>query len=115
LAAARSLPPLLRGPSGGVALRCTPDPLARALLERFGRPLTATSANPAGAPPATSVEQARAYFGGRVAAYVDGGARASAGASTVVEFSGARAYLRRTGTIELDALRAVTEIEPAGA
>lgn len=105
------VPAALVGASGGVGLRCSSDPDANALLERFGRPITATSANPSGRPPSTTVAEARDYFGDGVAVYVDGGERTASSASTVVEFSQGSAYLRRAGVISLTALRAVTEIK----
>ena len=103
----------LRGPHGGVGLRCSADAVAAALLGRFGAPLTSTSANPTGAAPASSVDEARAYFGARVDAYVDGGARRTTRVSTVVEFFQGRAYLRRTGAIAASAISAVTDVESA--
>jgi len=103
----------LVGPGGGVGLRCSADATARALLVRCGVPLTSTSANPSGLEPARTVAEARDYFGARVDAYVDGGARNDANVSTVVEFSQGRAYLRRAGAIALDALRAVTDVGSA--
>lgn len=111
LPAAPDVVAALRGPGGGVGLRCSSDPIARELLAEFGAPITSTSANPSGSSPAVSVEQAQSYFGARVAAYVDGGTRCDTSVSTVVEFSQGRAYLRRAGIIDIDALRAVTEIE----
>lgn len=111
LPAARHVSAALLGPSGGIGLRCTSDPVAVLLLAAFGAPITSTSANPSGRAAATTIEEARAYFAERVAAYVDGGPRAAVGVSTVVEFYEDRAYLRRAGIIGLDALRAVTEIE----
>ena len=83
------------------------------LLVRFGGPVTSTSANPAGEEPAASAQRARAYFGARVDAYVDGGERRDTRVSTVVEFFQGRAYLRRTGAIASSALSAVTDVESA--
>ena len=114
LPAAHTVDRALVGSGGGVGLRCSTDPVARALLERCGVPLTATSANPSDAEAAHTIEEARAYFGARVEAYVDGGTRRDARVSTVVEFSQGRAYLRRAGAIGLDALRAVTDVGSAG-
>ena len=111
LPAAAGVVPALCGPGGGVGLRCSSDPVARELLATFGDPITSTSANPSGAAPAVSVDQAKSYFGGRVAVYVDGGTRDGTSISTVVEFSQGRAYLKRAGIIDIDALRAVTEID----
>ncbi|HUC20000.1 MAG TPA: L-threonylcarbamoyladenylate synthase [Candidatus Polarisedimenticolaceae bacterium] len=55
-----------------LAFRLPDKPALRAVLERTG-PLVAPSANPEGASPATTVDEARAYFGNEVEAYVDGG------------------------------------------
>jgi tRNA threonylcarbamoyl adenosine modification protein (Sua5/YciO/YrdC/YwlC family) len=113
LPAAPAVDRTLVGPGGGVGLRCSTDPVARALLERSGVPLTSTSANPSGREPAHTIEEAREYFGAHVDAYVDGGARRDARVSTVVEFFEGRAYLRRAGAIALDALSAVTDVVSA--
>ena len=48
---------------GCVAVRESPHPVARALVRAFGGPLTTTSANRAGEPPATTAEGVRAAFG----------------------------------------------------
>jgi tRNA threonylcarbamoyl adenosine modification protein (Sua5/YciO/YrdC/YwlC family) len=55
-----------------LALRQPDYPALQALLRQTG-PLLAPSANPAGQPPATTIAQARHYFGDAVAVYVDGG------------------------------------------
>jgi tRNA threonylcarbamoyl adenosine modification protein (Sua5/YciO/YrdC/YwlC family) len=111
LAAGPHVPKPLLGARGGVGLRCSSDPVARALLASFAAPITSTSANPSGSTPARTVAEARAYFRDRVAAYVDDGPRTSVAVSTVVEFFEGRAYLKRAGLVGIDALRAVTDIE----
>ncbi len=105
--ASRMVPQAAVGPTGGVGLRCSSDPVAAELVAAAGRPITATSANPTGRPPAASVAEARRYFRERVAVYLDGGPRAIEQVSTVVEFLGGRAYLRRSGAIGADAIAAV--------
>ena len=55
LPARRGIPaPLIQ--DGCVAIRESPHPTARALIEVFGGPITATSANPAGVPPPSTPE-----------------------------------------------------------
>lgn len=110
LPAASSLPAALVGATGGVGLRCSPDPLAMALVRDFGRPITATSANPSGRPTATDVAAARAYFGDRVACYLDGGPRTGSAVSTVVEFLKGRAILRRAGAVEARRLASIVPL-----
>jgi len=112
--ATERVPRTLVGASGGIGFRCSPAPDANALLARFGRPITATSANPSSRAPAATIADARDYFGDRVAAYIDDGARVGSIASTVVEFFQGSAYLRRAGVIPVAALQEVTEIEREG-
>lgn len=75
-----------------IAVRIPALDLTRALLARSG-PLAVTSANLSGEPEATSVEEARVWFGDRVAAYLDGGA-AQGTQSTVISLVGAPKVLR---------------------
>ena len=46
------VPSRLRGPEGGVAVRWTPHEGLQALLKAYGEPITSTSANRPGVPPA---------------------------------------------------------------
>jgi L-threonylcarbamoyladenylate synthase len=80
---------------GGVGMRVSPHPLATALVRAFGAPITATSANLAGAPPAMSADEVRARFGARVHLF-DGGPAGGAAPSTVVRVAddGALTVLR---------------------
>lgn len=57
---------------GDVACRLPADPNLRELLRQTG-PLVAPSANLADQPPATTIAEAKAYFGDQVELYVDGG------------------------------------------
>ena len=82
------LPAAIVGPSGGVGVRISSHPVPVALARALGRPITATSANPRGAPPAGDIAVARAYFGDRVACYIDDGPATGERPSTVVEVGG---------------------------
>jgi L-threonylcarbamoyladenylate synthase len=84
---------------GGVGIRVSPHPLALELTRRLGSPLTATSANLAGAPPARTLAQAWAAFGTRIAAYLDGGMLDAALPSTVIAFENGRIKVLRAGAI----------------
>ncbi|HYC55171.1 MAG TPA: L-threonylcarbamoyladenylate synthase [Candidatus Binatia bacterium] len=107
LPAAASVAEALVGPGGGVGLRCSSDPMASSLVRCFGGPLTSTSANVSGQAPARTVEDARRSFPKGIGAFLDGGARRDSSVSTVVEFLGSRAYLRRAGAIDMADLAAV--------
>lgn len=69
--------------NGTVAFRIPQKPALAKLLLSTG-PLIAPSANPAGAAPAETVEQAEVYFGDTVDLYVDGGSAQGMSASHVV-------------------------------
>lgn len=69
-------------------------------LTRVG-PLIATSANPHGRSPPETVEEARAYFGEAVDAYVDAG-RLVGPSSTVVDARAGQATVIREGPISED-------------
>jgi L-threonylcarbamoyladenylate synthase len=79
---------LLTAGRGGIGVRISSHPVAQSLVERFGRPITAPSANPAGATPPRTVDTARNYFGQRVDLYLDAGMLRGEPASTVVEVNG---------------------------
>ena len=92
--------------SGTIAARVSSHPIARAIVTALGKPLTATSANPGGSPPARDKEAARAYFGSRVDLYVDAGSSAHGLASTVVDCAVPVPRLLREGAVALDSLEA---------
>lgn len=55
-----------------LAVRIPADQTLRALLEKTG-PLASSSANLQGQPPATTVIEAKNYFGDKIPLYIDGG------------------------------------------
>lgn len=101
----------LAGPDGGVALRATPDPVARAILAAWAAPMTSTSANRTGQPPPRTAQEAARLFEGRpeldelddvVLCIVDGGPRREAAPSTVVSLTGPAPRVLREGPISAD-------------
>jgi len=110
LPAAASLASELRGPSGGVGLRCSSDPWASALVARFAAPLTSTSANRSGAEAARSAGEVRAAFAGaaeRSPFVLDGGSRRGSQVSTVIEFCEGTAMVLRAGAIGESAIASI--------
>jgi L-threonylcarbamoyladenylate synthase len=106
LPARSGLPARLTAGSGTIAARISSHPIAQKIVSALGRPLTATSANPGGSPPAGAIAAARAYFGARVDVYVDGGPSAPGPASSVVDCSVTPPRLIREGAIALDCIEA---------
>jgi L-threonylcarbamoyladenylate synthase len=83
--AAPSLNPRLHGGSGWIGLRMSSHPIAQSLAAAFG-PITTTSANPSGQPPALSDAQVRSYFGDRDdVAFLSGGDLPPSKGSTVIK------------------------------
>ena len=98
----------VRSPAGAVAIRVSPHPLVRALLEALGAPLTSTSANVAGSPPARSggeALRAAADLGAGPEMWVlDSGSLPPSGPSTIVDCTGDRPSVIREGTIPVNRL-----------
>jgi L-threonylcarbamoyladenylate synthase len=93
------IPAPLVGPTGGVGVRVSPNPVARALSAGLGRPITATSANLSGQPPASTLSAARAAFGDRVRVYLEGGTLGASAPSTVVTCEDEGFRILRAGAI----------------
>jgi L-threonylcarbamoyladenylate synthase len=105
LPARHDIPRPLVNTGGGVGVRISSQPLARKLVGMFGRPITATSANPSGQPAARTAAQARAYFSGAVKIFVDGDKLTSSSPSTVAEVVGDKVAIIRHGAISAADLR----------
>jgi L-threonylcarbamoyladenylate synthase len=85
---------------GCVAIRQSPHPVARALFARFGGPVTTTSANRAGQPPATTPAAVTAALGAGCH-LLDGGPTAGGAPSTLVRVRGREVEILRHGAVEL--------------
>ena len=107
LPARRGIPDALIGPDGGVGVRVSSHPIARALASGLGRPITATSANRSGEAPTRTIEQARAALGDKVKVFVEGGTLTGGAPSTLVQCDREGWRLLRAGAV------GVNEIEVA--
>lgn len=87
--------------SGTVAIRISSHPLALALVARMGQPITATSANISGQPPAKSAGEVTAMFGDSLDYILDGGETPAGLCSTIVGMKGRNLNLVRQGEIDL--------------
>ncbi|MDE0474765.1 MAG: Sua5/YciO/YrdC/YwlC family protein [Gammaproteobacteria bacterium] len=111
-----SFPAQVRGGSGGVAVRMSPAPVARQILDEVGAPITSTSANPPGGAPARSGneawEAARALEPGERLWVVDAGKLPPAPASTIVDCTAQDPVVLRAGELDMATLREICP--PAG-
>lgn len=105
----RRVPPSLRGPEGGVAVRWTSNPSLQRLIRAYGEPITSTSANRPGVPPAMTgaeiVEQWSHAIGSGQLRVLDAGRLIPSEASTVVDCTGRRPRVIRPGAIPASVLR----------
>jgi L-threonylcarbamoyladenylate synthase len=85
---------------GCVAVRESPHALARSLVRAFGGAITATSANLAGAPPATTPDEVVSGLGGRCVV-LPGGATPGGAPSTLARVRGNRIEVLRPGAVEI--------------
>ena len=103
------VPPRLRGPEGGVAVRWTPHPGLTRLIRAYGEPITSTSANRPGVPPATSAseiaEQWSAALSRGTLLTLAAGTLTPSQPSTVVDCTGRRPRIIRPGAIPASVLR----------
>jgi tRNA threonylcarbamoyl adenosine modification protein (Sua5/YciO/YrdC/YwlC family) len=107
----KAYPAAVRGPTGGVAVRDTPHPVARRLVQALGEPLTSTSANRRGEPPARSPgEVSRVLEGldpGARVAVLHGGTLPPSPPSTIVDCTSHPPRVLREGALPVATLRDV--------
>lgn len=102
--AKEDVPDLLTAGSGTVGLRLPDDEEVREFVRACGGALTATSANLAGEPPATTAEEVAGSFPSGLDLIVDGGLAPGGKPSTVLDLSGPRPRLIREGAVTLKEL-----------
>jgi L-threonylcarbamoyladenylate synthase len=73
--------------TGNVAFRVPDSAIARAVVERFGLPITATSANLQGAPECVHAACVRDQIGDRIPLIIDGGPTGRSLPTTIVDLS----------------------------
>jgi L-threonylcarbamoyladenylate synthase len=105
----KRVPEQLRGPEGGIAVRWTPHRGLARLVRAYGEPITSTSANRPGVPPATSAQEiidqwSEAVMTGALH-ILDGGQLTDSPPSTVVDCTGRRPRVIRPGAITAAMLR----------
>jgi len=83
-----------------LAIRVPADPWLRSLLKETG-PLITSSANQPGEPPATTVEEAKAYFGSDVSWYEDHGV-INRDPSTIIQVVDGNIEIIRQGAVKVN-------------
>lgn len=105
----RRIPDRLRGPEGGIAVRWTPHVGLQRLIAALGDPITSTSANLPGVPPAVSAGEILEQWSTEIRSgelrLLDGGRLPPSEPSTVVDCTGGRPRVIRPGAIPAATLR----------
>ena len=99
LPALDSLSPILTGGTSTVGVRHSPNPVAISLLEKVGRPITATSANRSGESAAVCAEDVAQVFRGELDMVLDGGRTPGEMGSTLIGFESAEVKCIREGCL----------------
>lgn len=84
-----------------LAVRVPDDPAIIQLLQKHG-PLLTSSANQPGQPPATTIQEAQAYFGAAVDFYVDGGDLSGREGSTIIRVVDDAVEVLRQGAVTIN-------------
>jgi tRNA threonylcarbamoyl adenosine modification protein (Sua5/YciO/YrdC/YwlC family) len=94
---------------GTVAIRMPLHEFALDLLKETG-PLAVSSANRAGAPPATTADGAQEQLGEAISVYLDAGPCPGEVPSTIVDVTGSVPRLLRAGVVPVERLREVVNL-----
>lgn len=119
LRAAGEYPAEVLGEGGTVAVRASPHPAVLAVLGELGEPITSTSANRPGEPPAATAEEVCEVLAALAPDdpfwILDGGPLPPSLPSTVLAVTGGRPRILRAGAVPADELRQVVdEIDEPG-
>ena len=108
-----AVPDAVTGGGDAVAVRVPDHLVPREIARRLGSPITGTSANRSGLPPATTASEVREQLGNRVDYVLDGGAVRSGVPSTVLDLTGPRPVIVRPGAVAPGAIAEVlgTEVD----
>src|SRR5439155_12768426 len=103
------IPPQLRGPEGGIAVRWRSHASSQRLIRAHGEPITSTSANQPGVPPAMTAQEIVEQWPTAIARgdllLLDGGRLTPSKPSTVVDCMGRHPRVIRPGAISAHVLR----------
>lgn len=109
-AASDTISPLLTAGSGKIGLRVSSHPLARGIVQKLKKPLTATSANPSGAPECSLASEVVQQIGDKIDAVLDGGKTKGEKTSTIIDITCDPPVMLREGAISRKTLEAYTRV-----
>lgn len=92
--------PLLIAGSGKIGIRVSSHPFAKALAQKTGRPLTATSANITAAKECSRAEEVLQQIGNKIDAIIDLGTTPGGLGSTIIDVTAVPPKILRNGVID---------------
>ncbi|MCS7280372.1 MAG: L-threonylcarbamoyladenylate synthase [Desulfobacterota bacterium] len=104
------IPDIVTAGLSTVAVRMPSHPIAKRLIESFGRPIAAPSANPFGYISPTKASHVAKLLGNRIPLIIDGGDTVFGIESTVISVEGQRITVYRLGAIAIEELSEFGEI-----
>lgn len=102
--AGKNVPAVLTGGTGKIGIRLPAHPVARALTERFGGPITGTSANLSGLPAAARVETLDSDLCRKADLVLDAGPLSGGTGSTIVDVTVWPVAILRQGRVARQAI-----------
>jgi L-threonylcarbamoyladenylate synthase len=102
LPAKANISALLTAKTGKIAVRIPGESFALELARSLGFPITATSANLSGMPPAVNIDDVIRYFGDAIDLIVDCGKTPGGKPSAIVDASGVEVRILREGAISAE-------------
>jgi L-threonylcarbamoyladenylate synthase len=106
LPAREVLPDSITAGTGTIGLRWPVCPFATMLVEMFGKPITATSANRTGQPTCITASEVSEQIGEFLPVLIDGGELPARTGSTLLDLTGQTPILLREGPVRYDSLEA---------
>jgi L-threonylcarbamoyladenylate synthase len=100
-----NLPRELTAGTGRIGVRLSSHPVATALAQAVGTPITATSANISGQPACSSAKEVFQYLGEKVDLILDGGETAGGKGSTVLDVTIDPPVVLREGMVSWEQIR----------
>lgn len=97
--AAEAVPSALTAGTGKIGIRLPSHPVARALVDAVGRPITGTSANVSGQPGCADIELLAERIATSAAVIIDSGPLAGGAGSTVVDVTRGEPVILRSGAV----------------
>ncbi|MBI3754475.1 MAG: threonylcarbamoyl-AMP synthase [Deltaproteobacteria bacterium] len=97
--AKKTIPSVLTGDTGKIAVRISCSPITQKLLEIIDSPITTTSANPSGKKSPVTAKEVQDYFGDKIDLLIDGGALSGKLGSTIVDATKRELKVVREGEI----------------